>query len=123
MPELLVELAMAREANTYFKTIQKHAKPALLIIDEWLLLKPTEAEQKDIFELLHQRRKRSSAIFCSQFDPQGWYEQLGGEASPLADAILDRIIHDGYKIAIVPKDPAKSRSMRGLYGLPKELRE
>ncbi len=123
MPELLVELAMAREANTYFKAVAKYAKPTLLIIDEWLLLKPSEAEQKDIFELLHQRRKRSSTIFCSQFDPQGWYDQLGGAASPLADAILDRIVHDGYKIAIVPQDPTKSRSMRELYGIPKEQRE
>ena len=57
----------------------KYANPILLILDEWLLIKPTEEEQKDIFELLHCRRKRSSTIFCSQYQRDGWYEQLGGE--------------------------------------------
>lgn len=55
----------------------------LLILDEWMLLKPTDAEQKDIFELLHRRRKKSSTIFCSQYCFEEWYDQLGGEASPL----------------------------------------
>jgi DNA replication protein DnaC len=56
----------------------------LLIIDEWLLLKPSETEQKDFFELLHLRRKKSSTIFCSQYRIEGWYEQLGGNSSPFA---------------------------------------
>ena len=42
---------------------------------------------------------------------------LGGDASPLADAILDRIVHDGYVIDIVPVDPSKDLSMREVYGL------
>ena len=76
--------------------------PVLLIIDEWLLLKPTESEQHDILELLHRRRRKSSTIFCSQYDSNGWYDQLGGDDSPLSEAILDRIKHDAYKINIVP---------------------
>lgn len=123
LPDLLVDLDMARANNTYRKVLNKYTKPTLLIIDEWLLLKPNEAEQKDIFELLHCRRKRSSTIFCSQFATKGWYEQLGGVASPLADAILDRIIYDSYKIEITPLDPENGRSMRELYGIPKDQRE
>ena len=80
-------------------------------------------EQKDIFELLHRRRKKSSTIFCSQFHTEGWYEQLGGDDSPLADAILDRIIHDGYRINIESTDPTRDISMREVYGLDKNLRE
>ena len=53
----------------------------------------TEAEQHDILELLHRRRKKSSTIFYSQHDPSGYYDQLGGDGSPLAEAILDRIKH------------------------------
>ena len=90
--------------------------PVLLIIDEWLLLKPTEIEQHDIRELLHRRRKKSSTIFCSQYHHSGWYDQLGGDDSPLAEAIIDRIKHDSYKINIVPTDPANYRSMREVYG-------
>ncbi|WP_072031854.1 ATP-binding protein [Acetonema longum] len=48
-------------------------------------------------------RKKSSTIFCSQYKAEGWYEQLGGNDGPLADAILDRILHDAYKVSIHPK--------------------
>lgn len=95
----------------------KYANPVLLILDEWLLMKPTQDEQKDIFELLHQRRKKSSTIFCSQYRSDGWHEQLGGDASPPADAIPDRIVHDGYIIDIVLVDPSKDLSMWEVYGL------
>ena len=71
----------------------------------------------NILELLHRRRKKSSIIFCSQYDCNGWFDQLGGDDSPLAEAILDRIKHDAYKINIIPTDLANYRSMREVYGL------
>ncbi len=71
----------------------KYANPILLIIDECLLLKPTETEQHDILELLHRRRKKSSTIFCSQYDVEGWYDQLGGDASPLADVNVNEKVY------------------------------
>ena len=104
LPDLLLDLEISRSENNYRKTLAKYANPVLLIIDEWLLLKPTETEQHDILELLHARRRKSSTIFCSQYHDSGWYDQLGGDDSPLAEAILDRIKHDSYKINIVPAD-------------------
>ena len=77
LPDLLIDLEMARNEGTYKKVMSKYSNPLLLIIDEWLLLKPTDGEQKDIFELLHRRRKKSSTILCSQYRSDGWYEQLG----------------------------------------------
>ena len=94
LPDLLLDLEMARNEGIYRKAMSKYANPLLLILDEWLLLKPTETEQHDILELLHMRRKKSSTIFCSQYHDSGWYDQLGGDDSPLAEAILDRIKHD-----------------------------
>ena len=105
-----------------FLTFTQNLKRSL-IIDEWLLLKPTASEQHDILELLHRRRKKSSTIFCSQYDCNGWYDQLGGNDSPLAEAILDRIKHDAYKINIIPTDPTNYRSMREVYGLNPALSE
>lgn len=123
LPDLLIDLEMARNEGTYKKVMAKYANPLLLIIDEWLLLKPNENERKDIFELLHRRRKKSSTLFCSQYRAEGWYEQLGGNDGPLADAILDRIVHDAYKINIESIDPTKDISMREVYGLDKKLSE
>ena len=118
MPDLLLELqAAAGEANTFVRVLKNYTSPKLLIIDEWLLLKLTEAESKLIFELIHKRNSRTSTIFCSQFREEGWYERLGGDDNPLADAIMDRIAYNSYKINIESKDPSKDISMREVYGL------
>ncbi len=95
----------------------KYANPTLLIMDEWLLIKADETQQQDILELLQRRRRHASTIFCSQYATDDWYDRLGGADSPLADAIIDRIIYDGYKINIVPIDPNNDKSMREVYGL------
>ena len=123
LPDLLIDLEMARADGTYRKVMAKYANPLVLILDEWFLLKPTEVEQKDIFELLHRRRKKSSTIFCSQYGFEEWYDQLGGDASPLADAIIDRIAHDSYRVNITSIDAEHDISMREVYGLDKALRE
>ena len=81
LPDLLIDLEMARTDGSYKKVMAKYANPVVLILDEWLLLKPTDPEQRDIFELLHRRRKKSSTIFCSQYEFEEWYDQLGGDAS------------------------------------------
>ena len=123
LPDLLIDLEVARTDGNYKKVMAKYANPVVLILDEWLLLKPTESEQRDIFELLHRRRKKSSTIFCSQYEFEEWYDQLGGDDSPLADAIIDRIAHDSYRINIKSIDAEHDRSMREVYGLDKALRE
>lgn len=67
MPDLLMDLDIARTEGNYRKVMAKYSNPVLLILDEWVLVKPTDTEQKDIFELLHRRHKKSSTIFCSQY--------------------------------------------------------
>ena len=83
------------------------------------MLKDDEA--RNLFEVIHKRRKRSSTIFCSQFREKGWYERLGGQDNPLADAIMDRISYDSYKINISSTDPENDISMREVYGLDPAL--
>ena len=119
LPDLLLELEAARNAGNFAKILGKYTKPLLLIIDEWLLLKLNESESKNLFELIHKRRKKTSTIFCSQFREEGWYERLGGDDNPLADAIMDRIVYDSYKINIESIDPSRDLSMREVYGIDK----
>ena len=64
LPDMLIDLEIARTEGNYRKVMAKYAHPLVLILDEWLLLKPADSEQKDIFELLHRRRRKSSTIFC-----------------------------------------------------------
>lgn len=107
----------ARDDGTFQTVLKKYTNPLLLILDEWLLLRLTEDEARNLFELIHKRRKRSSTIFCSQFRENEWYQQICGGESTLADAIMDRIAYDSYKIDIESADPSKDISMREVYGL------
>lgn len=117
LPDMLLDLGAAREAGNFQEVIKRYTKPTLLILDEWLLLKLNDNEARDLFEVIHKRRKRSSTIFCSQFREEGWYTRLGGDDTPLADAIMDRISYDSYKINISSADPKNDISMREVYGL------
>lgn len=100
LPELLDELTLAKLAadGSYRKLIKKYTKPDLLILDEWLLTDLTTDEATILLEITESRHKITSTIFCSQIDPSGWHLKLGNET--IAEAILDRIIHDSYQIMI-----------------------
>lgn len=113
LPELFTELAIARGEGVYKKVLHQYRKVNLLILDEWMLVSLTETEARDVLELIHARHKRASTIFCSQFSPAGWHAKIG-EAT-LADAILDRIVHDSYTIEI--HNDGSDYSMREVYGI------
>lgn len=107
LPELLVDLSIARGSGTIRKLMNQYKKYSLLIIDEWLLYPLQETESRDLLEIIESRYKRASTIFCSQFDVPGWREKLNDPI--LADAICDRIVHDSYSILIECKDSMRKR--------------
>ena len=113
LPDLLTDIAMARGDGTYKKLMKQYQKINLLILDEWMLVSLKESEARDLLEVIHNRHKRASIIFCSQFSPVGWHAKIG--ESTLADAILDRIVHDSYSIEL--HSSQNEPSMREVYGL------
>lgn len=114
LPELLDELAVAKyEADGSFrKLIQKYRKVDVLILDEWLLTELSEEQVLHVLEIIESRLKRASTIFCSQFSPEGWHAKLG--QAQVADAILDRIIHDSYHLLV--DGEVSMRERHGLVG-------
>ena len=107
LPELLVDLSIARGSGTFRKVMAQYKKSSLLIIDEWLLSPLKDTESRDLLEIVEARYKKASTIFCSQFDVPGWRDKLGDPI--LADAICDRIVHDSYTIVIDCKDSMRKR--------------
>lgn len=107
LPELLVDLSIARGSGTIRKVMVQYKKYSLLIIDEWLLSPLKDTESRDLLEIIEARYKKASTIFCSQFDVPGWRDKLGDPI--LADAICDRIVHDSYTIVIDCKDSMRKR--------------
>ena len=82
-----------------------YAKFDLLIIDEWLLRPLPESEAYDLLEIIETCSRKGALILCTQYDADEWYfridcDRAEDEDSAVAEAILDRIIHNKYSIEV-----------------------
>lgn len=111
LPDLLYDLNVARETpKTFKRKLNYLGRVELLIIDDWLLTELDEQQLSDIFEVLELRNESKSTILASQFDTSGWYEKLGSGA--VADAIMDRIIHNSYIVKISGNKSMRERKSK-----------
>ncbi len=90
------QLALGRGDGSYGKTMVKLAKAQVLIIDDLGLAPMTDMERRDLLEVIEERQGRSSTIITSQLPVDHWHEQIGDPT--IADAILDRLIHNAHKL-------------------------
>jgi DNA replication protein DnaC len=74
------------------KFLRKYAAFTLLVVDEWLLDRPTESMRGMLLELMERRYGETSTVFCTQYSQKDWHQRLGSGVH--ADAIMDRIIHN-----------------------------
>jgi DNA replication protein DnaC len=95
---LLQELPIAKGDGRYPKLMTTLAKTALLVLDDWGLAALTDENRRDLLELLEDRHDRRATLVTSQLPIEHWHEALGDPT--LADAILDRLVHNAYKITL-----------------------
>lgn len=98
MPRLMQELTIARGDGRYVKLMQQFAKIQVLILDDWGGAPLDEMQRRDLLEILEDRYGRSSTIITSQLPLEHWHDAIGDPT--LADAILDRIVHNAHKFEI-----------------------
>jgi len=110
LSRLLLELTQTKADGTYHKKLQQLAKTQLLIIDDWGLegLKP--AQRNDLMEIMDDRHGESSTVVISQLPTDQWYANIGDNT--LADAILDRLMHNAHRLLL--KGESMRKIMSGL---------
>jgi DNA replication protein DnaC len=103
-PRLFEELQLAHADGRYPKLMASLAKTDLIVLDDWGLTSLDTAARRDLLELLDDRHGQHSTLVTSQLPVEHWHDVIGDPT--LADAILDRLVHNAYRI------PLKGESMR-----------
>jgi DNA replication protein DnaC len=105
VPRLFEALALARGDGRYARLLKTLGRAQLLILDDWGLSVLTAAERRDLLEILEDRHGRASTIVTSQLPVDAWHEVIGDPT--LADAILDRLVHNAHRLQLVGESMRK----------------
>jgi DNA replication protein DnaC len=108
LPRLLQELPIAKGDGTYVRLMARLAKVDVLILDDWGLSKLIAEQRRDLLEILEDRHDTRSTIVTSQLPLDQWHHIIGDPT--LADAILDRLVHNAYKINLKGESMRKNKS-------------
>lgn len=100
LPRLLAELAGARGDGRYPKVLANLARTNLVVLDDWGLGPLNDSQRHDLLEILEDRYERRSTLVTSQLPIAKWHDALGDPT--LADAILDRLVHNAHRIELKP---------------------
>lgn len=104
LPRLMEELALAHGDGRFAKLMAGYAKTDLIILDDWGVAAFTATQRRDMLEVLDDRYGHRSTLVTSQMPVDKWHELIGDPT--LADALLDRLVHNAYRIEL------KGESMR-----------
>lgn len=106
---LLQELSVAKGDGRYTKLIAQLAKIDCLLLDDWGLSSLNDEQRRDLLEILDDRHHVKSTIVTSQFPVKEWHDMLNDPT--LADAILDRLVHNAYKLHLTGESVRKQKSL------------
>jgi DNA replication protein DnaC len=107
VPRLLADLAIAHGDPRYARLLRSLARVKLLILDDWGPESLTASQARDILEIVEDRYDKGSLIITSQVPIDRWHDLIG--VPTLADAILDRVVHNAYRIELVGESLRKRR--------------
>ena len=99
-----MELSQSKADGTYSRKLKSLARINMLILDDWGLEPLQGTQRNDLMEIMDDRHGSSSTVIISQLPTDQWYQSIGDNT--LADAILDRLMHNAHRIKL------KGESMR-----------
>ncbi len=114
VPELVTALARARDKGTHDRLMKRLARVDLLLLDDWGLQGFSAEGRRDLLEIVEARHGRKSILIASQIPVEHWPKVIG-EAT-IADAVLDRIVHNAYRIDLTGESQRKRNTPPPLDG-------
>jgi DNA replication protein DnaC len=109
---LFEDLAMARLDGRFPRLVDKLAKVQLLILDDWGTHRFTDQQRLDLLEICEERYRRRSTLITAQVPVAQWHDLIG--QATIADAILDRIVHNAYRITLTGESMRKTKTSADL---------
>lgn len=99
--KLFHDLSLAKADGSYLEKLKTLSKKHLLVIDDFALAPLTDEQRRDLLEIMEDRYNKQSTIVISQVPSDLWHEIIGDPT--IADAILDRLVHNAHKIQLRTK--------------------
>lgn len=106
LPRLLHDLSIAKADGRYVKLLTSIGRIDLLVLDDWGLYKFVKEQRHDLLEILKDRYGHRSTLVTSQVPVKHWHEIISYPT--LADAVLDRLVHNAYKIVLSDESMKKN---------------
>lgn len=98
VPRLFENLALARLDGRFPRLVDKLARVELLFLDDWGTHSLNDQQRLDLLEILEERYRRKSTLIAAQLPVAQWHDMIGEPT--IADAILDRIVHNAHRISL-----------------------
>ena len=101
------DLAVARADGSLQELLKRITRTDVLVVDDWAMHPMSETERRDYLEICEDRYERRSTVLTSQFAIGDWHKQIGDPT--IADSILDRLVHNAYRIELKGESLRKQR--------------
>lgn len=105
LPRLLGELEIARADGTYSVRLSALARIDVLVLDDWGLAPLDHPARRHLLEILDDRYQKRSTILAGQLPVENWHDWIADPS--IADAILDRIVHNAYRLNLTGESQRK----------------
>jgi DNA replication protein DnaC len=110
--KLFAKLKMMKADGSYLREVSRIERQDLLILDDFGLQPLDNQNRAALMELIEDRHGRRSTIITSQLPVKEWYDVIGEKT--MADAILDRLVHDANRVDIDGDSMRKNKKLRNL---------
>lgn len=108
LPRFFQEVKTAQLEGVYPRLIKTLAKTDLLILDDWLRDSLSLTDAQSLLDILDDRYDRSATMVATQLPIAAWVSRIPDPT--LADAILDRLVHNAHRLELLGESQRKIRA-------------